>query len=99
LVSHGLEALFSTTRCADDAPSKPHPQMLEDIMEELDASREQTLMIGDTAYDMEMARNAGVATVAVSCGMHDSRRLLEFDPLALLASIAELPAWLSTRSR
>jgi phosphoglycolate phosphatase len=99
LVSHGLEALFSTTRCADDAPSKPHPQMLEDIMEELDASREQTLMIGDTAYDMEMARNAGVATVAVSCGMHDSRRLLEFNPLALLASIAELPAWLSTRSR
>ena len=99
MANHGLEALFSTTRCADDAPSKPHPQMLEDIMEELDATPEQTLMIGDTAYDMEMARNAGVATVAVSCGMHDSQRLLEFDPLALLATIAELPAWLSTRSR
>lgn len=99
IASHGLQALFSTTRCADDAPSKPHPQMLEDIMEELDAAREQTLMIGDTAYDMEMARNAGVATVAVRCGMHDSQRLLEFDPLTLLASIAELPAWLSARAR
>ncbi len=99
MASHGLEALFSTTRCADDAPSKPHPQMLVDIMEELDAAADQTLMIGDTAYDMEMARNAGVAYVGVSSGMHDPQRLLEFDPLALLDSIAELPAWLSTRVR
>lgn len=99
IASHGLATLFSTTRCADDAPSKPHPQMLEDIMKELDAASDETLMIGDTAYDMEMARNAGVATVAVTCGVHDRERLLEFDPLALLDSIAELPAWLSTRVR
>jgi len=97
IASHGLGALFSATRCADDAPSKPHPQMLEEIMEELDAAGDQTLMIGDTAYDMEMARNAGVTTVAVSSGVHDRQRLLEFDPLALLDSVAELPAWLSNR--
>jgi phosphoglycolate phosphatase len=99
IASHDLGALFSTTRCADDAPSKPHPQMLVDIMEELGVSGEQTLMIGDTTYDMEMARNAGIACVAVSTGVHDGQRLLEFDPLALLDSIAELPAWLSTRTR
>lgn len=99
IASHGLDALFSTTRCADDAPSKPHPQMLVDIMEELDVASAETLMIGDTAYDMEMARNAGVATVAVSCGVHDRQRLLVFDPLALLDSVAELPAWLSNQGR
>lgn len=99
IASHGLGTLFSTTRCADDAPSKPHPQMLVDIMEELQVASAETLMIGDTAYDMEMARNAGVAYVAVSSGVHDRQRLLEFDPLALLDSIAELPAWLSTRNR
>jgi len=90
-----LGPLFSTTRCADDAPSKPHPKMLLDIMEELAVDRTETLMIGDTAYDMEMARNAGVAYVAVSSGVHDRQRLLEFDPLALLDSVADLPAWLS----
>jgi phosphoglycolate phosphatase len=99
IASHGLDALFSTTRCADDAPSKPHPQMLVDIMDELDVASAETLMIGDTAYDMEMARNAGVATVAVSSGVHDRQRLLEFDPLALLDSVAELPAWLSDQAR
>jgi len=94
---HDLAALFSTTRCADDAPSKPHPQMLMDIMEELQVTSNETLMIGDTSFDMEMARNAGVARIGVSSGVHDGQRLLEFDPLALLDSIAELPAWLSNR--
>ncbi len=95
IASHGLGALFSTTRCADDAPSKPHPQMLMDIMDELDVPGAETLMIGDTAYDMEMARNAGVAYVAVGSGVHDRQRLLECNPLALLDSVADLPAWLS----
>ncbi len=97
--NHDLGELFSTTRCADDAPSKPHPQMLLDIMDELQVTRSETLMIGDTTYDMEMARNAGVARIAVSTGVHDGQRLLDFDPLALLDSIAELPAWLSHRVR
>ena len=95
IANHQLEALFSATRTADDAPSKPHPKMLMDIMEELDVAGAETLMIGDTAYDLEMARNAGVASIGVSSGVHDRQRLLEFDPLALLDSIAELPAWLA----
>lgn len=92
--SHGLEGLFSATRSADDAPSKPHPQMLVDIMQELGAGANETLMIGDTSYDMEMARNAGVASVAVGSGVHDRQRLLDFDPLVVLESIVELPSWL-----
>jgi len=98
MANHGLDTLFVTTRCADDAPSKPHPQMLEEIMQEVDVLSSETLMIGDTAFDMEMARSAGVASVAVTTGVHDRQRLLEFDPLALLDSIAELPAWLSHRA-
>jgi len=98
IASHGLGPLFSATRCADDAPSKPHPKMLLDIMDALDVDSTETLMIGDTAYDMEMARNAGAAYVAVSSGVHDRQRLLEFDPLALLDSVADLPAWLSNHT-
>lgn len=92
--NHGLEALFSATRTADDAPSKPHPQMLVDIMDELGTDAGETLMIGDTAYDLEMARNAGVACVAVGSGVHDRRRLLDLDPLVLLESVVNLPSWL-----
>lgn len=98
IASHRLEDLFVTTRCADDAPSKPHPGMLLDIMEEMDVSAAETLMVGDTAFDLEMARNAGVACVGVRCGVHEPQRLLEFDPLTLLNSIVELPAWLSETS-
>ena len=96
---HGLNVLFSATRCADDAPSKPHPQMLIDIIEEIGVGVADTLMIGDTAYDLEMARNAGVASVAVASGVHGRERLLEFDPLAMLESIADLPRWLADRVR
>lgn len=99
MANHGLEALFSATRSADDAPSKPHPQMLLDIMEELDVNVAETLMIGDTAYDLEMAHNAGVACVAVGSGVHERQRLLESDPLTLLESVAELPDWLATLVR
>jgi phosphoglycolate phosphatase len=98
IARHNLGALFSTTRCADEAPSKPHPQMLIDIMEKLAVSSAETLMIGDTSFDMEMARNAGVDRVGVSTGVHDRQRLLDFDPLALLDSIVELPGWLSNRT-
>ena len=73
--------------------------MLLDIIEELDADAGETLMIGDTAYDMEMARNAGVDCVAVGSGVHEHQRLLEFDPLAVLDSVAELPDWLATLIR
>src|SRR3990172_1368640 len=87
----GCKELFHASRCADECASKPHPQMLLEIMDELNVPPSNTLMIGDTEYDMHMARNAGVAAVAVSCGVHEEQRLLQCEPLLCLTSIAELP--------
>ena len=85
---------FHASRTADEAYSKPHPQMLMDIMLQLGALPEQTLMVGDSEYDLQMARNANVASVAVSYGVHTPERLLEFDPLGCLDCLAQLPGWL-----
>lgn len=94
LVQSGLGSLFHATRCADDAPSKPHPGMLEQLMEVLGATPERTLMVGDTIYDLEMARNAGADSVAVSYGVHDRSRLERVGPLACLDRPGDLLAWL-----
>ena len=90
----GLADMFHASCCADEAFSKPHPQMLENIMAELGAAPGETLMIGDTEYDLEMARNAGAAAIAVCYGAHHPRRLLAHEPLACIDSLRELPAWL-----
>jgi phosphoglycolate phosphatase len=86
--------LFHATRCADEAFSKPHPLMLLDIMEELGALPEETVMIGDTEYDLQMANNAGVGAIGVSYGVHERERLLGHRPLACVDSIRDLSAWL-----
>jgi len=92
----GLGTLFHATRCADECFSKPHPAMLEELMDELGVARERTVMIGDTIHDLQMARNAGVAAVAVSFGAHP-RTVLEAErPMACLASPAALHEWLRT---
>lgn len=90
----GLGPLFHTTRCADETRSKPDPQMLFEIMEHLGADPQRTLMIGDTEYDMEMARNASAHALAVSYGVHAPQRLLRHEPLGCLENITELPVWL-----
>jgi len=94
LQDSNLSDYFHLTRSADEALSKPHPQMLEDIMAILDVDTGATLMIGDTEFDLQMAINAGVASVAVKYGAHDVQRLLEFNPLQCFDSLKELPAWL-----
>ena len=96
LTDTGLTELFHASRCADETSSKPHPQMLLEIMEQLDVTADETLMIGDTEYDLQMARNAGVASIGVSYGVHDDERLLQLEPLVLLHDIATLPGWLET---
>ena len=90
----GLAGMFHATRCGDETQSKPHPQMLYEIMDELDIGSEQAVMIGDSEYDMEMALNAGMPSLAVSYGAHDSIRLLKFKPMGCLASMADLINWL-----
>jgi phosphoglycolate phosphatase len=93
----GLGPFFHASRCADEAFSKPHPQMLEEVMDVLGAGPAETLMIGDTEYDMQMARNAGVPALAVAYGVHAPARLLAEGALACLDRIDELPAWLAGR--
>ncbi len=86
--------LFRVTRCADEAFSKPHPRMLEDILEHTGIQAERALMVGDTTYDMLMARQAGLDGLAVTYGVHGRELLMEHGPLACLDSFNEVYAWL-----
>ena len=95
----GLGDLLCASRCADEAPGKPDPKMLHDLLCETDVRPEDALMVGDTAFDLQMAAAAGVAAVAVECGMHERAHLLGCGPLACLPSVAALPAWLAARDR
>jgi phosphoglycolate phosphatase len=90
----GLGPFFHGTRCADECHSKPHPQMLQELMVELAVSPAQTLMIGDTTHDLLMAKNAGVDAVGVSYGAHPRAALEAADPRYLADSMTELDVWL-----
>ena len=91
----GLRPLFQASRCADECHSKPHPQMLDELMAEFGMAAESTVMIGDTSHDLLMARNAGVDALAVTYGAHPHAHLLEHDPAACLNSVLELDRWLA----
>jgi phosphoglycolate phosphatase len=93
----GLRHFFQATRCADEAFSKPHPQMLEDILGKLGMRPSEALMIGDTEYDMRMAVNAGSRGLGVTYGVHEPQRLIESGALATLDALSEMPAWLSSQ--
>jgi phosphoglycolate phosphatase len=90
----GLGAHFHATRCADETHPKPHPAMLIELLEELAIEPRESLMIGDTSHDLEMARAAGVGAVAVCYGAHPEPALRALSPLACVASVVELVRWL-----
>lgn len=90
----GVEEFFHFSRCADETISKPHPQMLMEIMDELDVKPVQTVMIGDSEYDLQMANNAGVKPVAVTYGSQTRDHLLKYKPVACLDKITDLVRWL-----
>jgi len=94
LESTGFGDYFLETRCADETVSKPHPQMLLEIMEMLDVAPARTLMVGDTEYDLNMAHAAGATPLAVDYGVHERERLLACRPAGCLSSIQALPGWL-----
>ncbi len=94
LAEQDLAHLFHATRCADETFSKPHPQMLLDIMDRVGAEPDQTLMVGDTEYDILMAHHAKTAAVGVGYGVHGRERLLRHPILACVDSLGELAAWL-----
>ncbi|AXS40859.1 HAD-IA family hydrolase [Breoghania sp. L-A4] len=94
---HGLHDRFVTIQTADRAPSKPHPGMILQALEETGAEAARTVMIGDTSYDMEMARSAGVSALGVSWGYH-ARPLLEgAGAHAIIDNFSELAPELTRR--
>jgi phosphoglycolate phosphatase len=94
LDSAQLRPLFDATRTADETASKPDPLMLLELMSELGAEPQRTLMIGDTTHDLQLAANAGVASVAVSYGAHPSEDFQRHAPLFVAHSTRELQGWL-----
>nr|WP_276570132.1 HAD-IA family hydrolase [Thiocystis violacea] len=98
LAETGLGRVFHATRCADETLSKPNPRMLFELMDELGAHPDETLMVGDTEYDLQMASNAGVRSLAVSYGVHSPGRLLTHEPLACLDSLRAIQDWLAEHS-
>ena len=91
----GFGQWFHATRCADETRSKPHPQMLEEILDELGIEPQRAVMIGDTEYDLQMAKNAGVHGIGVSYGVHDNERLQQCEPVAIIDEIGALLNWLN----
>ena len=91
---HQLEDIFSDSRTPDESKSKPHPGMLLDLSDALSVPMEKILMIGDTTHDLQMANNAGCASVGVSYGAHGPSGLEDLRPRAVVHSVAELHAWL-----
>ena len=90
----GIGSYFHASRCADECFSKPHPQMLHELLDELSVDADKALMIGDTTHDLQMASNAGVHSLAVSYGAHTAADLGRFRPLACLQDSEELGEWL-----
>ena len=90
----GLGQFMTATRCVDECPSKPNPQMIVELLEETNTLASRALMIGDTTFDMEMAKNAGIAGLAVTYGAHSREDLTKFRPLQQFASFNELNTWL-----
>jgi len=90
LTLHGVRELFATLQTADRHPSKPHPAMLEAAMGEAGAAAGDTVMIGDTTYDIEMARAAGVRAIGVAWGYHAPDELLAAGAEAVALTAADL---------
>ena len=88
-----LRGFFHASRCADETASKPHPLMLRELLDELDGKSESAVMVGDTEYDMAMARGAGMARIAVSYGAHAIERLHPYKPVLCLDQFGDIKTW------
>ncbi len=94
----GLAGSFDMTRCADEGHSKPHPGMLQALIDGLATTPAQTLMIGDTTHDVQMAQAAGASALALTHGAHGREALQRSAPLALLDDLPALRQWLRATS-
>jgi len=94
LATVDLKGMFDGSRTADETAGKPHPLMLQELMAEFGVAPERVLVVGDTTHDLEMARNAGCASVAVAYGAHGSEGFAPFGPLHVADTVADLHGWL-----
>jgi len=86
----GIVDCFEMVCCGDESTSKPAPDMLYKLLKEGGVKAEKALMIGDSSLDLEMANNAGIASVAVSSGVHSQSELMHFKPLICIDEVREL---------
>ena len=93
-----LRDVFDGSRTADETAGKPSPLMLHELMREFGVEPERTLMIGDTTHDLQMALNAGCASVGVSYGAHEPDAFHALQPRHVAHSVAELRDWLLTHA-
>lgn len=91
LERHGLDGHFVTLQTAEDAPSKPHPGMLDRAMAEAGAAPDETVLVGDTVFDIEMAVNAGAAAIGVGWGYHDAALLSAAGARTIVETFDALP--------
>lgn len=89
-----LRGVFNGSRTADETAGKPNPLMLNELMREFGAKPERTLMIGDTTHDLQMALNAGCASLGVSYGAHEPAAFHALQPRYVAHSVRELHDWL-----
>jgi len=89
-----LHGMFDASRTADETAGKPHPLMLQELMREFGVEPERTLMIGDTTHDLQMALNAGCASVGVSYGAHEPEAFHALRPRHVAHSVRGLHDWL-----
>jgi phosphoglycolate phosphatase len=90
-----LGSFFHATRCVDECHSKPHPDMLQQLMDYLGVTPNRTLMIGDTSHDLNMASNAKADAIAVTHGAHDIETLEQCNPKFIAENLHQVQQWLT----
>lgn len=89
---------FKATRCGDEGESKPHPEMLEYLLTHFNVAASEAVMIGDTNFDLEMAKNANVDSIGVTFGVHPEEILSQYNPVKIVHNVAELHGVLVSES-
>lgn len=86
----GIRSFIHASRCADETCSKPNPQMLLELLDEFSLTATDAIMVGDTIYDIEMANNTKMDSIAVSYGVHELERLQQLEPMIICDTIKQL---------
>jgi len=94
LSAMNMSTFFDGSRCADETLSKPNPLMIKELLAELLVSPDEAVMVGDTEFDLEMAQNAGIRSIAMTYGAHSKKRLAAFEPMVCLDNFKNIVNYL-----